>query len=154
MMDQRKQYSQAGFTLIETSISMILMAIVGLGVATLFAYAARSTSSAADREMATAVAQQRMEQLRNVSFLDSALNATSVNGVVTSVTRLGRVYSVRTTITDSLVVNSLPTMKTITIKVTPLAAGEKWSTAVSTMFGSVTLVSKRTALQVGPNRSL
>ena len=67
-MAQAKNHSEAGFTLIETVISMVLMAIVGLGVAGLFAYAASSTANAADREMATAVAQQRMEQLKSVAF--------------------------------------------------------------------------------------
>jgi len=54
---------------IEVTISMVLMAIVGLGVLSLFAYAASNTQTAADREMASAVAQQRMEQLRSVTCL-------------------------------------------------------------------------------------
>src|SRR5262245_50788029 len=123
-MDQRK--SEAGFTLIETAISMVLMAIVGLGVASLFTYAASSTSNAADREMSTAVAQQRMEQLKSVAFSDAALAATSSSGVVTTETRLGREYSITTTISDSVVVNSTATLKTITVKVTPLAASGQW----------------------------
>jgi prepilin-type N-terminal cleavage/methylation domain-containing protein len=49
-MQDKKQTSQAGFTLLETSIAMVLLAIVGLGVAGLFAYAASNTSNAADRE--------------------------------------------------------------------------------------------------------
>lgn len=150
-MDQYKHQSEAGFTLIETVISMVLMAIVGLGVAGLFAFAANSTADAADREMATAVAQQRMEQLRSVAFTDVTLNATSSTGVVTTVTRLGRQYSVNTAIADSVVVNSTATLKTITIKVTPVASNAKSN--VNTIFGSVTLVSTRTTQQMGPNRS-
>lgn len=153
-MDQSKRQSQAGFTLIETTISMVLMAIIGLGVASLFAYAASSTSNASDREMATAVAQQRMEQLRNVAFSDSSLAATSSSGVLATETRLGRQYSVTTTISDSLVVNSAATLKTITVKVTPLAASATWAANVNTVFASVTLVSTRTAQMIGPNRSL
>src|ERR1044071_8380726 len=97
-MDQTKNQSQAGFTLLETVISMVLMAIVGLGVASLFAYAASSTANAADREMATAVAQQRMEQLKSVAFTDATLDTTSSSGVTTTITRLGRDYSVNTII--------------------------------------------------------
>jgi prepilin-type N-terminal cleavage/methylation domain-containing protein len=152
MTDQVKH--QAGFTLLETAISMVLMAIVGLGIAGLFTYAANSTSNAADREMATAVAQQRMEQLRSVAFLDSSLNATSASGVTTTVTRLGRQYSVNTTISDSAIVNSVPALKTITVKVTPVSASAKWAGEVNTIFGSVTLVTTRAAQQVGPYRSL
>jgi Tfp pilus assembly protein PilV len=152
-MDQIQHRSEAGFTLIETTISMVLMAIVGLGVAGLFAYAASSTANAADREMATAVAQQRMEQLRSVAFNDSSLDETPSAGVVTSVTRLGRQYSVTTMISNSLVVNSSATLKTITVSVTPLVSSAQWSSNVNTIFGSVTLVSTRTTQQMGPNRS-
>lgn len=150
LMEKNKHQSQAGFTLLETAISMVLMAIIGLGVASLFSYAASSTSNAADREMATAVAQQRMEQLRSVAFSDSSLAATSSSGLVTTETRLGREY----TLTTTIAVDSTATLKTITVKVTPVAASAQWSSNVNTIFGSVTLVSNRTAQQMGPNRSL
>lgn len=156
MKEVKKQpsNSQAGFTLLETTVAMVLMAIVGLGVAGLFAYAASNTSNAADREMASAVAQQQMEQLRSVSFTDSSLTATSSSGTTTTVTRLGRSYSVNTTIVDSVVVDSVATLKTITIKVTPQSSSASWSTNVTSIFGSVTLVSTRSILTTGPNRSL
>lgn len=147
-MDQNKHQSEAGFTLLETAIAMVLMAIVGLGVAGLFVYAANSATNAADREMATAVAQQRMEQLKSVAFTDSSLNTTSSSGVTTNVTRLGRAYSLNTVITA----NSTGTLKTITIKVIPLASSGN-SANVSTFFGSVTLVSTRSTQQLGSNRS-
>ncbi len=147
-MDQVKN-SQTGFTLLETAISMLLMAIVGLGVAGLFAYAAKSTTHAADREMATAVAQQRMEQLRSATFSDTSLNATSSTGTTTTVTRLDRQFAVNTVIVDSTA-----TMKTITVKVTPLDSSAQWEADASSMFGSVTLVSNRSEQQMGPNRSL
>lgn len=150
----QKTDCQAGFTLLETTIAMVLMAIVAFGIAGLFAYAAKSTSNAADREMAMAVAQQQMEQLRSVPFIDASLAATSANGNTTTVTRLGRQYSVNTIITDSLVVNSKATFKTITVKVTPRGASAVWSTDVNTIFGSVMLVSTRSSLAVGPNRAL
>lgn len=145
-MKQSKHQSEAGFTLIETVISMVLMGIVGLGIAILFAFAASSTANAADREMATAVAQQKMEQLKSVAFTDALLNTTSSAGVTTTVTRLGRDYSVNTNITA----NSTATLKTITIKVTPVASSAK---SVTTIFGSVTLVTTRGTQQLGSNRS-
>lgn len=152
-MQQTNHNSQSGFTLLETAISMVLMAVVGLGVASVFAYAANSTASAAEREMATAVAQQKMEQLKSVAFTDATLTATASAGVATTITRLGKQYSVNTTITDSLVVNSSATVKTITIKVTPVAPSAKWASNVNTIFGSVTLVSTRSTQQLGPYRS-
>jgi len=152
-MPQINHQSQAGFTIIETAIAMVLMAIVALGIAGIFAFAASTTASAADREMATAVAQQGMEQLRSAKFTDATLNATSSAGVTTTVTRLGRQYSVNTIISDSLVVNSSPALKTITIRVTPLLSNARWVSNVNTIFGSVTLVSTRGTQQMGPNRS-
>ena len=144
-----KKHSEAGFTLIETVISMVLMAIVGLGIAGIFAYAASSTANAAEREMASAVAQQRMEQLKSVAFTDATLNTTSSAGVTTTVTRLGREYSVNTIV----IANSSATLKTITIKVTPVKATAKSWSNVNTIFGSVTLVSTRSTQQLGSNRS-
>ena len=145
--------SQAGFTLLETTVAMVLMAVVGLGIAGLFAYAASNTSNAADREMASAVAQQQMEQLRSVAFTDSSLTATSSSGTTTTITRLDRSYRVNTVITDSIVVGGTATLKTITIKVTPQSSSATWSSNVNTIFGSVTLVSTRSCLTIGPNRS-
>jgi Tfp pilus assembly protein PilV len=146
-MQDQKHSSEAGFTLLETTISMVLMAIIGLGVAGLFTYAANNTSNAADRDMATAVAQQAMEQLKSVPFTDSSLNATSSSGTSTTVTRLGRQYTVVTIITNS----ASATSKTITVRVTPLAST---TPNVNTIFGSVTLVTTRSAQQMGSNRSL
>ena len=149
-MQEKKHSSEAGFTLLETTIAMVLMAIIGLGIAGLFAYAASNTSNAADREMATAVAQQRMEQLKSVEFSDASLTATSSAGTSSTVTRLGRRYTVVTIIADS----ANATSKTITVKVTPQAATSQWPGNVNTIFGSVTLVTKRSALQMGSNRAL
>jgi prepilin-type N-terminal cleavage/methylation domain-containing protein len=151
---ENKRASEKGFTLIETAIAMVVMAIVGLGAASAFFYAASNTANAADREMATAVAQQRIEQLRNVAFADATLIATSVSGVATTVTRGGRTYSIVTTIADSNVVNGAPTLKTITIQVIPQAANQSWATSTTSLFGSVTLVSERSAPVLGPNRAL
>lgn len=143
-----------GFTLIETVIAMLVMTVVGLGVASAFFYAASNTGNAADREMAIAVAQQRLEQLRSVAFTDATLNATSASGVATSVTRAGRDYSITTIITDTNVIAGQATLKTLTIKVVPRASGQAWTTLTTSLFGSVTLVTERSSQILGPNRSL
>jgi prepilin-type N-terminal cleavage/methylation domain-containing protein len=145
---------QKGFTLIEVTISMVLMAIVGLGVLSLFAYAANNTQTVADREMASAVAQQRMEQLRSVEFVDATLNATGSAGTALDITRLGRTYRVVTIIADSEVVNSRVTLKTITVSVTPVSSNAKWATNTTSLFSSVTLMTERSAQGTGPNRAL
>jgi prepilin-type N-terminal cleavage/methylation domain-containing protein len=145
---------EAGFTLLETSIAMVLLAIAGLGVAACFFYAARNNSSARDRELSMAVAQQQMEQFRNASFSDTALNATVTGGVSSTITRGGRRYEVRTTITDTNVQSGTARTKTIRVYVSPQSDSERWARDISTVFGSVTIISQRTAPNVGPNRAL
>jgi Tfp pilus assembly protein PilV len=142
----------SGFSILETAIALLLMAVVGLGAASLFFFAVRNTVTAGDRELAMAVAQQKIEQLRNVDFNDPSLAATA--GTSTTLTRASRRYTVLTTITDSNVVNGQATTKTVTVRVTPNSETSAWARNVSSVFGSVTLVSQRTALTMGPNRAL
>lgn len=149
---QRKPSGEAGFTLLETTIAMVLLAIAGLGVAACFFYAAKNNSSARDRELSMAVAQQAMEQLRNASFTDAALNATGA--VSSTITRGGRRYVVQTTITDTNVQNGTARTKTIQIRVSPWSDSERWARNITSVFGSVTIISQRTAPTVGPNRAL
>ncbi|MGH9873011.1 MAG: type IV pilus modification PilV family protein [Pyrinomonadaceae bacterium] len=141
---------ELGFTLMETTIALVIMMVVGLGAASLFFYAATNTSTASDRQLAMAVAQQRIEELRAVLFTDATLTATA--GTDTNVTSAGRPYLVRTVITDSTVVNGQPTLKTITVRVTPQGAGPAWTRNVASLFGSVTVTTERCSLLLGPNR--
>ena len=143
---------EAGFTLLETSIAMVLLAIAGLGVAACFFYAAKNNSSARDRELAMAVAQQQMEQFRNASFSDAALNATGE--VSTTITRAGRRYVVLTTITDTNIQDGTARTKTIQIRVNPWSDSDRLARNIATVFGSVTIICQRTAPNVGPNRAL
>lgn len=150
--DREESTNESGFSILETTISLVLMAIVGLGTASAFYYSFRNTDSAGNRELAMAVAQQQMEQLRTVDMSDGGLAATTETS--TPVTSSGRQYTVLKTIVDSNVVNGEPTVKTITIRVTPNSDTASWTTNITSLFGSVTLVAQRTALTVGPHRAL
>jgi Tfp pilus assembly protein PilV len=147
--ERRHREEEAGFSILETAIALVLMAVVGLGAASLFFFAVKDTVSAGDRELAMAVAQQKIEQLRNVDFNNASLAATA--GTSTALTRAGRSYTVLTTVVTSNVVNGQPTTKTITVRVTPDSDGATWSRNVTSVFGSVSLVWQRTALTIGPN---
>jgi prepilin-type N-terminal cleavage/methylation domain-containing protein len=147
---EHKNGQEAGFTLLETSIAMVLLAVVGLGIASCFFFAAKNNSSAKDRDLAMAVAQQAMEQYRSASFIDASLSAGTTNNTVI---RARRTYSVQTTITDGGVQNGSPTTKRIQIRVVPLSEGAVWARNVNTLFGSVTIVCQRTAQTMGPNRT-
>ena len=132
----------AGFTIMETCIAMLIMFVAVLGSVSVFAYSIKNNSGANDRELAMAVAQKQMEQLRNVSFTDASLNETGTNGTHSSLARAGRSYLMVTNIEHSNVVNGEPTVKTITIQVLP----------TGTSLGSVTLRAVRTTTLGGPNR--
>ena len=151
-MQRPARSNEAGFTLLETSIAMVILAIAGLGVAACFFFAARNNSSARDRELSMAVAQQTMEQFKNASFVDPALNATGE--VSSTIIRAGRSYLVQTTVTDTNVQNGTPRTKTIQVRVIPWSDSERVARDIRGVFGSVTIVSQRTAGAIGPNRAL
>ena len=131
-----------GFTILETCVAMVIMFIAVLGSVSLFAYSIQNNSGATDREMAMAVAQQQIEQLRNVPFTDATLNETGEDGVLVTLNRAGRSYQVVTWIVHSNTVNGAPTVKTITVSVNPVGTG----------LGAVILRSVITTDQLGPNR--
>ncbi|MFN2532048.1 MAG: hypothetical protein ABR555_12195 [Pyrinomonadaceae bacterium] len=146
-----------GFTLMETAIALVLMMVVGLGAASLFAYSANTNSEANDRELAMAIAQKRMEWLRNMpfsaanrnlaySYPNGGLGATSASGVEEITTSAGRTYLVTTKIVNTAVVPAgqpdagQPTVKTITVNVRPEAG---------IPLGSVNLSTQRSSLVPG-----
>jgi Tfp pilus assembly protein PilV len=149
---------ERGFSIIECCIALLILLIASLGVVTAFAFSIHNNSSAGDRAVAAALAQQRMEQLRNLPFDDAALTAT-VNPVVQVVNStggayvngVGRPYRVTTTITDidtdtNPAANGQPaTGKTIRIDVTPGGNSETWAN------GTVTIISARSSFNPGSN---
>ncbi len=142
--------NERGFSIVEVCIALLILLIASLGVATAFAFSIHNNSSAGDRAMAVALAQQRMEQLRNLDFNNAALAATA-NPVVENVTSGGRPFRVTTTITNidtdtSAAAAALaPTGKTIRIDVTPGGNSKTWAN------GTVTLLTSRSAFSSGPN---
>ena len=126
---------EEGFTLIETSIALVIMMIGALAITSLFAFAISYNSDAADRAVALAVAQRQMEMLRTLSFSDAAFTTGSTSQAVTS---NDRPYTVTTTIAGT------STLKTINIQVVPLGALRPWAA------GPVTVVGLRTIAAPGP----
>src|SRR5215203_3574647 len=83
--------SQAGFTLVETSISMVVMMVGALAVSSLFVFSMQNNVGGGERALAMAVAQQQLGQVRSVSFEDTTLNV----GTTTTTVRSGeRNYTV------------------------------------------------------------
>ena len=132
---------QRGFTLIETSIAMVVMMVGALAMSSLFVFSMQNNVGGAERALAMAVAQQELEQLRSVSYEDSTLTAGTTSTTVTNGTRS---YTVQSAIVDEKNPNNeLKQLKRITITVTPQAAGPSW------LKTPVVLVSFRSTLASG-----
>jgi Tfp pilus assembly protein PilV len=139
--------AQGGFTIIETSIALVLMMIVSVGLAPLFVYATRYNSAAAIRAGSLAIAQIKLEQLRATSF-SSCVSSTETLSVGDPATGL-QTYTV-----EMIVVNTTTTLKDVTLVVTPIArstTGDQYGGTRGWMYGQVTIYTKRTAITPGPN---
>lgn len=150
--------SQRGFTLLEAAIALVILMVIGLGVASLFTYSISANGRADDRELAMAIAQKRMEWLRTIPFTtqtrsvafaypNGGLAATANTGVSETVLNAGRSYTVNTIISDQ---NFVPagspdagasTRKRIQISVTPATA--------TTAFDTVTIYTERSTQVTG-----
>jgi len=116
--------TQRGFTLIETTIAMMIMMVAGLGVVSLFTYSISYNSGGNDRAVAISIAQQHIEQLRSVQFTDSLLNVTAATVLTPDTVSNGRTYRVTRTVTGSNNdISGNPTLKTVTIRVDPSSPG-------------------------------
>ncbi|SRR6266550_7113559 len=121
---RRAATPERGFTLIETSIAMVIMMVAGLGVVSLFVYSISNNSGGNDRAVAISIAQQQVEQLRSVPFTDSILNVSAATVLTPDTVSNGRTYRVTRTVTGSNNDDSgNPTLKTITIRVDPTSPG-------------------------------
>jgi Tfp pilus assembly protein PilV len=126
----RRAGRAGGFTLIETSIALLIMMIALLSLASLFIYGINYNSAAQVRSVAVAVAQQRMESLRERSFDEVvAENDPDFESA-------GYHFAVSTTVATS------GNLRTVTVRVTP-KAGSVWARL------PVILVSQRAGTGLG-----
>lgn len=144
---------QAGFTLLEAAFALVVLMVIGLGIASLFTYSISANVRADDRELAMAIAQKRMEWIRTIPFTtqtrnvpfgfpDGGLQPTATEGVTETVTNAGRSYIVTTTIQDLAFVpagnhdGGAATVKRIQMSVTPLGAATAFETVTVTTIRS------------------
>ena len=145
---QQQGYDQSGFTILETTIALLLMLIVALGSASLFSFSIYNNSGGSDRAVSLALAQQTLETLRSVTFTTAATDARLNGGtlVQNGVLRDGRSFQVTTIIDDNpatAAVDVAPnnTLKSITIIVESQSIGRGWAAGAG---GRVTLITQRT----------
>jgi len=135
---------EGGFTLIETSIAMVVMMVAALACSSLFVFSIQNNVGGSERALSMAVAQQQLEQLRSVDYEDSTLTDLTTNFAVMTG---GRTYNVqREVVTDKNSDNTSKGLKRITVTVTPQAAGPNWTRT------PVVLVSYRSTLSNGSYR--
>lgn len=68
MQSARFNFNSRGFSLIEVMVSMTLLTVVSLGVAQVFAVSTRSNHVARGQTSATTLAEQKLEQLRGLTW--------------------------------------------------------------------------------------
>jgi len=141
IVDRPDKSNEQGFTLLETSIALIVMMVVTLATGSLFVYAVNYNSGSGDRSAALAIAQQRLERLRRTPFSDTLLSTPSTTETVTNV---GRSYTVVTTVCSTSGCGGSDTLKIITISVTPVST-QQWANTPATV------TSQRSSPSVGPN---
>jgi Tfp pilus assembly protein PilV len=141
IVDRPDQSNEKGFTLLETSIALIVMMVVTLATGSLFVYAVNYNSGSGDRSAALAIAQQRLERLRRTPYNDALLTTPSTTETVTNA---GRSYTVVTTVCSTSGCGGSDTLKILTISVTPVTVNQ-WANAPAI------ITSQRSSLSVGPN---
>src|SRR5678816_82747 len=98
-VENKTRKNERGFSLIETTISMVVMMVAGLAVSSLFVFSMQNNVGGNERALAMAVAQQQMEQLRSVSFEDTSM---IVGTSTVNVTSDNHNYTVVKTIADEI----------------------------------------------------
>ena len=134
MKSERAANKESGFSLVEVMISSVLMFAGLVGMAGLFARGARVNISASDQSTATAIAEQRIEQLEQQGFSYIAANYSTVDASLPFPALPTTIARAATAITmydaTGAVTTTSPVRVQITVTVTP----------TNTSIGAVTLV--------------
>lgn len=139
--------SESGFSLIETSIAMVIILVGMLAVSEAFTFAVIYNAGNATRTQALAILQQETELLRSKKFSPAAADAELTGGlkpVKTVITPNGGNFSVSDVIdddpfTDGVQIDPTTTIKEITVTVQLQSPSPGWQTAIP-----ATVVMRRT----------
>jgi len=138
---------EAGFTLFETTIALVIMMIAALGAASVFSYSINYNSGGSDRLVALAIAQEQLERIRSGQF-NSTTTDTILNGgtlVQAGLVRNGKRYVLTTTIDDDPStpgpdIIATTSLKRITVAVAPENVSQGWSLNAG---ARITLITQR-----------
>lgn len=134
----KKSNAQAGFSLIEVSIAMVVFLIAILGVFISFAYAVSYNTGNSSRAQALALLQQKVEQMRSATFVPTATDAALTGGtkapeVVTAPD--GHLYRLQVVVDDDpftpdIQIDSTQKLKEISVTVSLEAPTPGWQSSV------------------------
>ena len=143
--DRRR--GEAGFTLFETTIALVVMMIAALGAASVFSYSINYNSGGSDRLVALALAQEQLERIRSGQFNSTTTDSILVGGtsVQAGLVRNGKRYVLTTTIDDDpttpdLDIIATTSLKRITVAVAPENVSQGWSLNAG---ARITLITQR-----------
>ena len=144
---RQPRHAEAGFTVLETTIALVVMMIAALGAASVFSYSVNYNSGGSDRLVSLALAQEQMEKIRSAPFNSTFTHEILIGGTSSqsAVIRMGKRYVVTKTIdddptTDTPDVNVATTLKRITIDVAPENVSPGWSLNAG---ARITLITQR-----------
>lgn len=120
---ENRARGERGFTLVETSIALLVMMVAGLATSSLFVYAIKYNTGANDRAVAQSLAQRQMEVMRKTAYTDIADSSQTVTAGG------GRQYTVAVTVCNdaSAACGGSTSVKRVTVTVTPLSANASWA---------------------------
>ncbi len=136
--DKKKSSGQAGFSLVEITIAMVIFLVAVLGVFMSFAYAVSYNSGNSSRAQALALLQQKAEQIRSAKFVPTStdsilLGGTKPGDVVTAPD--GHLYKLQVTVDDDpftagIQTDSTKLLKEVNITVSLERPTPGWQTSI------------------------
>jgi len=134
----RKNSAEAGFSLIEVSIAMVVFLIAVLGVFISFAYAVSYNSGNSSRAQALALLQQKVEQMRSARFVPTTTEDSMTGGTKDpeSVTAPdGNLFRLQVVVdddpfADGVQVDPTTTFKEVSVTVSLEAPTPGWQTSI------------------------
>lgn len=145
----RRCRSRDGFTLIEIMVAVLLLMLAMAGFVPFFLQGLNQSSSARFRSIATNVARERMEQVRQLDYREITMTS---GGVPTLVERFGTTNVIRgTTFTTSYSVSSAASgLKNVSVTVTWAAPPRPSPISVTTLIHQQFLGPRGSLLTVQP----
>ena len=133
-----KKTGEAGFSLIEVTIAMVILLVGLLGVSLTYTAAVQYNAGNNLRLQSLAILQQEVELMRSAKFSPTVTDATLLGGtraVKTVTTADGNTFQVQTTIDDDPFTNGVQTdvsktLKELTIRITSDNQSQGWVTAI------------------------